>query len=234
MECCILMETERGIGLKQTLFDNPKVAIFDFDGVIVDSVALKAESFVELFPNASEQEKIKIIDYHLANGGLPRENKIKYFCNTIPNQHSSPGQIKKLCDDFARSIAKKLLVAPALPGVESILEKYQSLNIKCFINSAAPKTEIDRFIKVKGWKKHFSLVLGASESKIENMKSILALSNVTPSDAIFFGDSQSDLIAAKRTGVNFVGIGSAMVIDSIAGNLAFAAQDFDAILAEIL
>ena len=73
------METEQGISLKQTLFDNPKVAIFDFDGVIVDSVALKAESFVELFANASEQEKIKIVDYHFANGGLPRENKIKYF-----------------------------------------------------------------------------------------------------------------------------------------------------------
>jgi phosphoglycolate phosphatase-like HAD superfamily hydrolase len=228
------MESRQGIELKQTLFGAPKVAIFDFDGVITDSVTLKAKAFVELFTDASEQEKAKIIDYHLANGGVSRENKIRHFCENIFNQHLSSDQIKKLCDNFAHSITQKLLVAPALPGVGLMLEKYQSLNIECFINSAAPKVEIEKFLEVKGWQNKFTLVLGATESKTQNMKRIFALSKIHPSDAIFFGDSQSDLIVAKRTGVKFVGIGSAMVVESTKENLAFAAQDFDTMLAEIL
>jgi phosphoglycolate phosphatase-like HAD superfamily hydrolase len=230
----VQMGSWQGIKLKQTLFGTPKVAIFDFDGVITDSVTLKAGAFVELFANASEQEKTKIIDFHLANGGVSREKKIRHFCENIFKLHLSSDQIKKLSDNFAHSIIQKLLVAPAIPGVGLILEKYRSLNVKCFINSAAPAVEIEQFLEAKGWQRDFSLVLGATESKIKNMKSILALSDIHPSEAIFFGDSHSDLIVAKRTGVKFVGIGSAMVKEATKGNLAFAAQDFDAMLAEIL
>ena len=74
------------------------MAIFDFDGVITDSVTLKAGAFVELFANASEQDKTKIIDYHLANGGVSREKKIRHFCENIFNLHLSSDQIKKLSE----------------------------------------------------------------------------------------------------------------------------------------
>ena len=125
------------------------------------------------------------------------------------------------------------MVAPVIPGVCWILDKYQTLNVKCHINSAAPKQEIEQFLNVKELEKYFSLVFAADESKIKNLRSILALSEVTGPEAIFFGDSQSDLIAAKRAGISFVGIGSAMVSELASGNLVFAAQDFDVMLDEV-
>lgn len=46
----------------------PRVLIYDFDGVICDSVGLKTDAFVELYWNESERIQNLVREYHLANG----------------------------------------------------------------------------------------------------------------------------------------------------------------------
>ena len=57
----------------------PKILIYDFDGVICDSVGLKTDAFVELYSSENENIQKLVKVYHLTNGGISRFEKIKYF-----------------------------------------------------------------------------------------------------------------------------------------------------------
>ena len=64
-------------------FKNIENIIFDFDGVIIDSMRIRSDGFREIFCNYSQQQVEELMEYHNANGGLSRFNKIQYFYHTF-------------------------------------------------------------------------------------------------------------------------------------------------------
>ena len=54
-----------------------KAIIFDFDGVIVESMDIKTQAFAHLFRKCSEDIIKKVIQLHLDNGGMSRYEKFK-------------------------------------------------------------------------------------------------------------------------------------------------------------
>lgn len=66
-----------------------KNIIFDFDGVILDSVPTKTEGFKKLFQNFSTDAVNKLVLYHELNGGKSRYVKIKYFFNELLHKNIS-------------------------------------------------------------------------------------------------------------------------------------------------
>ena len=66
------------------MLNSYKAFIFDFDGVLVDSVNIKANAFGELFKEFGSEIQKKIIEHHLSHGVMARAEKIKYYYkNTI-------------------------------------------------------------------------------------------------------------------------------------------------------
>ena len=59
-----------------------KAILFDFDGVILESVDIKGLAFCKLFENFPEHVT-KIVQYHHANGGISRFNKFRYIYKNI-------------------------------------------------------------------------------------------------------------------------------------------------------
>ena len=57
--------------------------IFDFDGVLVDSVELKTIAFVHLYEEYGSHIVDLVIAFHCKNGGMSRFEKFKYFHNNI-------------------------------------------------------------------------------------------------------------------------------------------------------
>ena len=60
-----------------------KSIIFDFDGVILDTVDLKGDSFVELFSDYDQKTKDQIYNFHNQNLGKDRIYKIEYILTNI-------------------------------------------------------------------------------------------------------------------------------------------------------
>jgi beta-phosphoglucomutase-like phosphatase (HAD superfamily) len=60
-----------------------KAVLFDFDGVIVESVYVKTEAFRELFAGESEYLS-EILAFHLANGGMSRYTKFEIIYRYPP------------------------------------------------------------------------------------------------------------------------------------------------------
>ncbi|PHM16484.1 MAG: hypothetical protein CJD30_11315, partial [Sulfuricurvum sp. PD_MW2] len=85
-----------------------KNILFDFDGVILDSMKIKGDGFKELFKDYSE-ENIKILEaYHYANGGTSRFEKIEYFFQKILNKEITQNEILHLADQFGKIIESKI------------------------------------------------------------------------------------------------------------------------------
>ncbi len=60
-----------------------KNILWDFDGVIIDSLAVRDYGFREIFKEFDKVLVEKLIKYHSINGGLSRFHKIRYFFNEI-------------------------------------------------------------------------------------------------------------------------------------------------------
>ena len=62
-----------------------KGIIFDFDGVIAESVQIKSDAFASLYEQYGDNIVKKVIEHHEANGGMSRFEKIRLynFCDNI-------------------------------------------------------------------------------------------------------------------------------------------------------
>ncbi len=65
--------------------------ILDFDGVIVESLPLKAAAFKKVFSFAPEHLD-EIIAFHLENGGMSRYDKFRYIYANILGEPLTPSE----------------------------------------------------------------------------------------------------------------------------------------------
>ena len=56
-----------------------EVLIYDFDGVICDSVEIKTAAFKELYKNYDYKIQSQVMDYHIRNSGISRFEKFRYY-----------------------------------------------------------------------------------------------------------------------------------------------------------
>ena len=56
-----------------------KGIIFDFDGVIAESVHIKSSAFSDLYKSYGEDIVKRVVKHHEANGGMSRYKKIRYY-----------------------------------------------------------------------------------------------------------------------------------------------------------
>ena len=65
-----------------------KTIIFDCDGVILNSNKIKTESFYKVAKKFGEKEAIKLVKFHLSNGGISRYEKFKFFLEIIKENNT--------------------------------------------------------------------------------------------------------------------------------------------------
>ena len=56
-----------------------KGIIFDFDGVIAESIQMKTDAFATLYSDNGADIVQRVVSHHEANGGMSRFDKIKYY-----------------------------------------------------------------------------------------------------------------------------------------------------------
>ena len=61
------------------ILDTKSVFVFDFDGVLADSVNIKTLAFYELYKEYGDSISSKVVEHHEANGGVSRFEKIKLY-----------------------------------------------------------------------------------------------------------------------------------------------------------
>ena len=94
-----------------------KGIIFDFDGVIAESVQIKNDAFADLYSPFGNEVVKKVLSYEKNNHGISRFKKIKYYHNSILNVDLSEEKIMELSTRFSELVVDKVIEAPYVPGV---------------------------------------------------------------------------------------------------------------------
>ena len=180
-----------------------KAIIFDFDGVIAESIQVKTDAFSELYSPYGNDVVEKVVSYHLANGGVSRYEKIKYFHESFLKRLITKVEIRELANQFSELVIDKVISAPSLPGVIDYIhtchEKYTM-----FISTGTPTDEINQILKSRGISNYFTDIFGSPQKKGDHIKKIISKFKIRPDELLFYGDSDTDHDAAEDANINFV------------------------------
>lgn len=172
--------------------------IFDFDGIIKESVELKSKAYCELF-SKYEYAVPLINNHHLENGGLSRYSKIPLYLNFCKLEQS-PELVEVYLKRFSNLVKKLVINSNWVPGILEFLKKIQDKK-NIYIVSATPESEMRQIIE------NISLdipplnIYGSPNSKIKNIKKFFK--KEFKKEYIFFGDSSSDASAAYEYKIDF-------------------------------
>ena len=189
------------------LINSKKILVFDFDGVIADSVEIKTQAFASLYEKYGNDVVSKVIKHHKNNGGVSRFEKIRKYHSEFLGLPITESKLDELCNEFSELVIDKVVAANEIPGVREFIEKKCSGETICVINSATPTIEISSIIDKKQLSPFFDAIYGSPASKKVNLESLLSKFQLSANNGVFFGDAKSDFEASKSLKMDFVYIG---------------------------
>lgn len=182
-----------------------KNIIFDFDGVILDSVSMKTEAFRCLFDSFEAIDVNTFIVYHQKNGGISRYAKIRYFFETILGQPIEEAEIRRYANRYSE-LTKEALIQPNYfikDCMEFIQEHYQSFRMH--IASGADEEDLRYICDHLGVTHYFVSIHGSPTPKNHLVKTLLFTNAYSFEETILIGDSINDYDAAKENTIAFYG-----------------------------
>lgn len=180
--------------------------MFDFDGTLVDSNALKREAFFQVLagPIASASQVAAVL------ADLPTADRLGIITETLrrarglPPDSAEVGELSAayngICEAGAAECAE-------MPGASDLLRTLRSA-AQLHLNSATPEESLRRIIKRRGWMEFFTSVYGRPGSKLANLRRIAHHSGVAAKQMVLVGDGVEDVEAAREFGCPFVAVGS--------------------------
>ena len=182
-----------------------KTILWDFDGVILDSMPVREYGFRKIFEDFDIDLVEKLLDYHNQNGGLSRYVKIKYFYEELLGQDITEKTILELAEKFSAIMKKELIKTQYLitETVEFIKQNHQKYNFH--IVSGSDEKELRYLCKELGIDKYFISIYGSPTPKNDLVKNVLSLYNYQNNETILIGDSMNDYEASKVNGIDFYG-----------------------------
>lgn len=182
--------------------------VFDFDGVLVDSNAVKRRAYRDIFADAPESEavveavlqsdteddRLEVIRAILR--GLNREGHATAEQDLLVAEYGE--RYNTICEEHAATCSEVRGASSALAR----LAKTHSL----YIISATPEVPLRRIVKRRAWSRYFREVLGRPRTKSENLARVIRSEGIKGQQIVFVGDGRRDLVAARETGCRFVGV----------------------------
>jgi len=208
-----------------TWLQHYRLVFWDFDGVIKESVDVKAEAFRELFLPWGAAVAGQVVAHHLANGGMPRREKIEHALQQFAGVAPQAAEVEALAKRFGSLVRQKVVDAAWVPGVETLLRENPCAQ-RFVLLTATPQQEIEWILGQLGMAGAFADIFGSPVKKADAMRQTLARLGLATADAVFIGDSINDLEAAAACGVTFVLRETDCATGQCAGHAGLRIRDF--------
>ena len=192
-------------------------AIFDWDGVIVDSSLHHEESWERL----ALETGFTLPEGHFRKGfGMKNE----FIIPNLLNWSNRPEEIRELSlrkEELYREILLELGIH-ALPGVTEWLAELSKRRIRCAIGSSTHRLNIDTILRVLGLEDCFTAIVTAedvSRGKPDPEVFLTAAGRigVDPSRCVVFEDALVGIEAAHRGGMKVVAVATTNRIETLNG-----------------
>ena len=96
---------------------------FDFDGVLLDSVGVKTEAFVELFEPYGSDILEQVLAHHRRHGGISRVDKIEYAHANFIGKPLTPDELNEWGTRYAELVIGKVIRVPWIAGSQEFVEE---------------------------------------------------------------------------------------------------------------
>lgn len=181
-------------------------AIFDWDGVILDSSRRHEESWNRL---AAEEGRVLPEGHFLKGFGMKNEAIIP----SILGWTRDAGEIRRLSlrkEVLYRDIIRESGIEP-LPGVQAFLERLRNASVPCVIGSSTHRLNIETSLEILGLGGFFAGVISAedvSAGKPDPQVFLLAAARIDrdPARCVVFEDAPMGVDAALAGGMKAVGV----------------------------
>lgn len=179
-----------------------RAVVFDFDGVILESVAIKGRAFRDLVPG-DEALKDRVERYHFDHLGMSRYEKFAWIYRELLRRPLAAAEMADLDRRFGAVIASQMRACPFVPGASEFLHA-RAGRVPMFVASGTPERELKGIVDDRGLTPLFEGVYGCPPEKAETLGRIAREVGASAAELLFIGDGQSDADAARASGVTFV------------------------------
>ncbi len=171
--------------------ENKKLIIFDFDGVLVNTLQFSFFIHKELNKDLTWEKFQDFSNGNFHDGILKEVEKGDYI---IPSNWG----------DYYDENVIKLTISDVLNNTIKILSEDNILTIV----SSSRGVSISKFLVKEGLKDYFMDILGsdAHRSKVFKINLILNKYNINPDDTLFITDSLGDILEANETKIKSIGV----------------------------
>jgi len=185
-----------------------KAVVFDFDGVILDSVPAKSSAFRQWVTGVSEVHADEFIAYSMGAYGTGRNDQIKHFFDSILNRSISEKELNAEVAEFARLNRKLIFNSPLIEESVAFLKSNFDLGIPQYVLSGTPDEELAEIVSHHKLSDYFVETYGAPTKKMEGLITIAEKCGCPTKDLLFIGDATADANAARAAGSQFIHIPS--------------------------
>jgi phosphoglycolate phosphatase-like HAD superfamily hydrolase len=180
--------------------DRLELVVFDFDGTLCDSADVKTDAFYRLYlddhgPGFADAVR----DYHLANAGLSRYDKIRHVERELLGNEPDERRDERVASCFSRLVEEAVVDAPLFGGVPDLLAAPPS-GTRYALASATPTDELRRITDRKGISGFFAAIEGSPRSKAVILSEYVSNLATGPRNVLMVGDQPSDADAARSVG----------------------------------
>ena len=179
-----------------------KYIFFDFDGVLAESVNIKTEAFRQMYLEHGQDFAQRVVDYHLANGGISRYEKIKIFNGEWLGEEVTEEKITQMADLFSQLAMQGVINSDEVTGALHFLEN--SPQYTKYIITGTPTVEIKPILEQRKMDHFFNGIFGSPEKKGHWVQHILKTDNIAPRECVFVGDALADYDAAIANDIIFI------------------------------
>jgi len=182
-----------------------KAYIFDFDGTLVQSNAIKKEAFYHLSPEIADNRTA--VDTVLS--AIPEKSRYEIVQKIYEVIHSRTGvqypqeNVTTAIHRYSSTVRSGVLSCPEVEGATMLLEHLKKSGKLVYVSSNTPEESLGELIEGRGWASNIDGYFGFPKLKPETVRYIQAVKSLSASDIIVIGDGLSDEIAASETGCSF-------------------------------
>jgi HAD superfamily hydrolase (TIGR01549 family) len=179
-----------------------KVVIFDFDGVLVESVEIKNQAFQKVFKDKNDFFVKEIGKYCNNNPGVTRKKKFTHILNKILNESPTKEKVQRLSAQFSQLTNESIIAASEVKGASKFIKAND--HYRLYIASATPQKDLKYIVEMKKWKEYFCQIYGTPLSKEDIINKIIQKEECSVSEVVLIGDTVVDQEAANKVGVLFI------------------------------
>ncbi len=196
------MTRRRPAGPLRTRIIQTDAIFFDFDGVLVESIKIKADAFMMLYAEFGAQVVRRVMEHHRAHEGISRLEKIRHCHKEILGVELTERDLAALARRYSSLVEDAVVTCDWVAGAQAFLD---AARVPLFVVSGTPEPELRRVIELRGMTRYFRGVYGSPRGKGAIVAELLAEGKFDPPGCLFVGDAMADLEAAQANRVPFIG-----------------------------